>query len=126
MRDCLEISTTPCGEDCAQVGSEDYFEKYRPEAKRYIALLEKIFGNPPEGSGFSIKSFPHDFGTYHEVVVYFDDEYPESLQYAYCVEANLPETWDEDSPIDWRNFSNSNEEDEDCGEGVTFGLQAIC
>ena len=44
---------------------------------------------------FAIKSFPHDFGTYREVVVYYDTDDNDPI--AYEVEANLPKTWDEES-----------------------------
>ena len=41
---------------------------------------------------FAVKSFPHDFGTYREVLVYYDTE--ENDPIAHEVEANLPKTWD--------------------------------
>ncbi|GAF94626.1 unnamed protein product, partial [marine sediment metagenome] len=44
-----------------------------------------------------IKSFPHDFGTYSEVVVYFDDEIEGSQDVALEVEGNTPEAWDKQS-----------------------------
>ena len=48
---------------------------------------------------FAVKSFPHDFGTYREVVVYYDTEENDSI--AYEIEANLPTTWD-DEPVQVR------------------------
>jgi hypothetical protein len=57
-------------------------------------LLTKTFGEPPAGSNFAIKSNPHDFGSYYEVVVYYNDDNEEAAEFAYMVERNLPETWE--------------------------------
>lgn len=100
-RDWLELGPTPCGEDCAQVGSEEYHLRTLVECKAYIAQLTAEFGETPEHTEFGIKSFSHDFGRYHEVVVYFDDEDETSTDFAYNVESNLPEYWtDEFRPKD--------------------------
>jgi hypothetical protein len=101
MRDYVSLSSVPADEDCAQVGSPDYPERMKAESKRYIELLNKRFINPPEGSYFSRKSFPHDFGTYHEIVVYFDDENKDEIDFAFFVEANLPAKWSDTEVLDW-------------------------
>jgi hypothetical protein len=59
-----------------------------------MTLLERTFGKPPRGACFGVKSFPHDFGSYYEVVIHFDDDYDEAADFAYEVERNLPETWE--------------------------------
>ena len=94
MRDYLSIGCTPCDEECAQVGSENYRKRAIIECTRYIQLLRGIFGDEPEGARFSIKAFPHDFGSYHEVVIYFDDDNEEAIEYAFNVENNCPSTWE--------------------------------
>lgn len=94
MRDYIELGCSPAGEDCVQVGTDDYATKARAECHRYVELLTKTFGEPPAGSRFAVKSFPHDFGSYYEVVVYFDDDYPASEDFAFKVERALPETWE--------------------------------
>jgi hypothetical protein len=93
MRDYLELGATPAGEPCAQVGSDDYHEKAICECRRYRDQLILQFGNPPDGANFAIKRFPHDFGSYHGVVIYFDNNIPEAINYAFNVESNLPEYW---------------------------------
>lgn len=93
MRDFMTLGPSPCGEDCVQLGTEDYPEKSRAECKRYKKLLEEKF--PLNGIYFGIKSFDHDFGTYREVVVYYDDNDEESADNALTVENNLPETWED-------------------------------
>ena len=92
-RDYLTLGPTPCDEDCAQVGSENYYSRAREECRRYLDLLRKLFGQEPKGAQLAIKSFPHDFGSYHEVVIWYDDQFPESIEYAFQMEGNLPETW---------------------------------
>jgi hypothetical protein len=95
MRDYLTLGPTPCDEECAQVGTADYAEKSRIESSAYIAQLRRQFGEPPGLSFFKVKRFPHEFGSYHEVVIAFDDENEEAVDFAYRVENNLPATWDE-------------------------------
>jgi len=92
-RDYIELGTTPCEEDCAQVGSDNYTARAREEASRYIELLRKTFGPEPDGAELRVKSFPHDFGSYLEVVCYFDDNYPESVDYAFKCEGDAPAHW---------------------------------
>jgi hypothetical protein len=91
----LSLAPAPVEEDCAQVGTADYHTKARAECQRFIALLRTKFGPEPVGARFAIKSFPHDFGDYLEVVCYFDETLPASVEYAYHCEDNLPATWDD-------------------------------
>ena len=90
----LELGPTPGDEECAQVGADDYGARVRREGRAYIAQLTRQFGEPPEGCHFSIKGFPHDFGTYHEVVVHYEPEIAGSLEFAFKVERELPSEWD--------------------------------
>lgn len=94
MRDYIELGATPAAEDCVQVGEDNYHIAAQLECQRYVDLLTKTFGEPPVGGRFGIKSFPHDFGSYREVVIHFDDDHPESVDFAFHVERNLPETWE--------------------------------
>lgn len=100
-RDYLAIGPTPAGEDCAQVGSPGYLEHIIQQCNRFIALIKDVCGEPPEGACLRWKSFPHDFGDYHEVVVWFDNSLPESVDYAYHVDAHAPQTWDDKEPNLW-------------------------
>jgi len=95
MRDKLSLSPTPVGEDCAQLGEEGYRTKAKRECKAWIGQLRREFGEPPPGTSFRVALNPHDFGTYLDVEIAFDDEDEESVEYAYRVEGNLPEFWDE-------------------------------
>lgn len=90
--DYLTLGSTPSDESCAQVGSPNYTRDALSECRRFRDLLARAFP-PPPGARFGVKSFPHDFGTYHEVVVLVDDQ--DSMGFALSVEEKLPSTWQE-------------------------------
>lgn len=89
MRDYITIGSVPCDEDCAQVGDENYSVKAKAECRRYIEALIAHYGDGPDGTYLTVKGFPHDFGTYYEVVCVYDDDDAESVDYAFKVEAGL-------------------------------------
>ena len=97
MRDCITIGSTPSDEQCAQVGAPDYSEKSRAECLAFKHQLERVFPNSPDGTYFTVKSFPHDFGTYREVVLFYDDDNDESVEFAFDVESNSPSNWDDEA-----------------------------
>ena len=94
MKDYMTLGPVPCDEPCAQVGQDDYPEQSRKECRAYVAQLHRHFGEPPEGAYFAVKSFPHDFGSYREVCVVFDDENEKAREFAYKCEAETPAEWD--------------------------------
>ena len=69
----------------------------RKEGKAYINQLKRQFGEPPSSAVFRLKAFPHDFGSYYEVCVVFSDTDEEAVDFAYKVEAECPELWDEEA-----------------------------
>lgn len=95
MRDYLSIGSTPCDEECAQVGTENYAARAKEECRRFIGALRATLGEEPEGASLAVKSFPHDFGTYYEVVCWYDDENEASADYAYKCESDGPSEWPE-------------------------------
>lgn len=93
-RDSFSVSSVPYEENCAQVGEDNYRKKAIVECTAYINQLERIFPEAKDyGIQFKIKWNNHDFGTYAEVELYFDD----SDGYAYYIDANIPSNWDEKS-----------------------------
>jgi len=108
MQDYLNLGPTPCNEDCVQVGEEDYPRRAKDECRRYIELLERRFPEVKEipGASFDIKAFPHDFGTYYEVCVFYDYDEARSTDFAFFVEENLPEHWCNDEVL---KMSDENE-----------------
>jgi hypothetical protein len=93
----IELGSTPFGESCAQVGSENYYEKSKEEIARYIKQLKELievkFGKDSDKVRLRSKSFSHDFGTYNEVIVSFDENDNKASEIAYWLEENLPEHW---------------------------------
>jgi hypothetical protein len=103
VRNYLQLGLVPADEPCPQVGSENYTKDAYEAGSRFIDLIVETHGNPPtsqwghsvtETIGFWVATFPHDFGTYHEVVVGYDDQIEESIEYAFMVENNTPTTWE--------------------------------
>ena len=70
----------------AQVGDPDYYSKNTIEMNYLLELVKSKFPVPEELSSldcfFSIKSFPHDFGTYHEIVLFYDDTLIDEWEYS--------------------------------------------
>jgi hypothetical protein len=98
--DSLELSPTPVGEECAQVGAENYHAMARKECNAFIKQLRRQFGVEPYGARLYVKSNPHDFGSYLEVACKFDENEEEAVEYAYKLESNLPENWDEEAKLE--------------------------
>ena len=68
------LGPTPAGEDCVPVGDANYSNKAGAECSRYRDLLKLKFPEAGKyGCSFHRKSFQHEFGTYYEIVVQFDD-----------------------------------------------------
>lgn len=56
---------------------------------------------------FTIKKFEHDFGWYREVIIKYDDNNDGAADFAYNVEENLPEHWDDESKLALNTQSES-------------------
>lgn len=95
MRDYIEIGTTPCRENCAQVGatSYNYTSAARLECSVFRDMIVEKFGEPPIGTNITIKHNSHEFGSYYSIAIYFD-EGTEGEDYAFKVEGNTPERWE--------------------------------
>ena len=94
MNDWLDIGSSPPGETCAQVGSEDYSARAHRECHAYIQQLRRALGPEPTGARLGIRSNPHDFGTYYSVVCYHDAANEAAIAYAMRCESQGPEEWD--------------------------------
>ncbi len=100
-RDYVSIASAPYEEECVQVERTGvYIGPMKAECRRFLELIRKKLGPEPEGASLSIKGNPHDFGTYYEVICYYDDENEEAAAYAYRCESDAPKTWDDDKPIE--------------------------
>jgi hypothetical protein len=91
-RDSFSVNSVPYEEECAQVGEDNYRRKAMVECVAYINQLQRLFPEAKShGIEFNMKWHSHDFGSYAEVELYFD----ESDDYAYHIDKNLPSNWDE-------------------------------
>ena len=93
MSEYISLGPVPADEDYAMVGQDNYAQKARAECKRFIKLLRETFGPEPSGAYLQAKAFPHDFGTYWEVICHFNPDVPESIEYALRCEREAPTTW---------------------------------
>jgi hypothetical protein len=95
MTEHQELGQSPCNEECTQLGTPDYPEKSRIECRVYARQIERVCGEPPDGAWLGVKSFSHDFGTYREVCVFWDDSIGPAAEYAYALEDSVPLEWDD-------------------------------
>lgn len=94
MRDYMGVGPTPFDEDCAQVGIDNYREIASKEMDAYIDMLYRTFEEKIKNTSISFKQqwSLHDFGTYGEVIVTYEDH---ECEIAYEIENSLPGNWDE-------------------------------
>lgn len=145
MREYLEISATPFDEQCAQVGSADYQKWAKLECNTLMAQIRRVLGPEPEGSKLAILTSPHDFGTYYEVAIQYDDVDAKATGYAMdCESGAMGMEWDAESKRtlkvarypyldDWieetkRQFPTMFQDTFDfgCGEGWKGIIQDLC
>jgi hypothetical protein len=90
MKDYLYIDTTPSEETCTQVGDPDYYGKARAEARRMIAQIDKHYPLPENATmGYTtIATEHHDFGSYYQIKIIFDDECESSTNWAFAIEGD--------------------------------------
>lgn len=94
--DYVDIGPTPASEDCEQLGPNYNPNKARAECKAFINQIRRERGEEPFGARLTIKSNPHDFGTYLEVVCKFDENNEEAAEYAFSCECTA-EYWDDEA-----------------------------
>ena len=91
----MNIGPVPTEENAAQVGSADYDEQSRRECRVFLRMLERLYPIPEDTpASLVVKSFPHDFGSYREVCVRYDESHPEAVEYAFELESDTPAQWD--------------------------------
>jgi hypothetical protein len=95
MRQELSLGGNPPDEDCVQVTKGNYSAVQRQETEAYKRALIKFLGEPPEGVRFKITNNPHDFGSYYDLVVIFDDDDEAQTKYAFACESDGPATWED-------------------------------
>jgi hypothetical protein len=95
--DYLELGPTPVEENCAQCGVQDDFtEQNKIECRAFKNQLQRLFPT----ADLRVKAFPHDFGTYREVCVYFDENDEKSCDVAYAIENSVTNNWDDEAIVE--------------------------
>jgi hypothetical protein len=96
--DFLYLGPVPCDEPCAQVGEMNYQKNSSIEMSTYIDQLYRMFPEL-ENSSLAIRKkwFPHDFGSYGEVIAVYNEEDEQAYDLALKIERNLPYKWDKES-----------------------------
>lgn len=99
--DYLSLGCTPADEPCIQVGHSDYARLTRHECRVYLQQLLSEFlvahNSRPPVCRLTIKSFPHDSGSYHEVCAVYDDSNPQAIADAFWFDGNYPVEWSKES-----------------------------
>lgn len=96
--DYISIGSAPANEDCVSVDpNTDYIPAMKAECRRFADLIAEKLGVPPAGARLSVKGFSHDFGTYYEVVCFFDEDDEEAVAYALKCESDAPANWSDES-----------------------------
>ena len=91
----IEIGPVPANESCAQVGSPDYTEASQRECEVFRRMLHRLFPVPEGVSvAYVARTHPHDFGTYREVSIRYDEHDGAAVDFAYQVELSVPDEWD--------------------------------
>lgn len=93
--DYVCLGSAPAEEQCAQVGEPNFEERAQNECERYLKLIRDIMGKEPYGAELSVKWFGHELSPYGypEVVCYWDNDFPDSEDYAFECEERAPVTW---------------------------------
>lgn len=99
MTDYLNIGPTPYNVDCAQVGQSNYQTLSTIECRAFALQCKRVLESyfPEVKVRVGIKSFPHDFGTYWEVVVYYDPDNRDEVEQALYLESADLSDWDEEA-----------------------------
>jgi hypothetical protein len=103
MKDYMEIGSVPASEPCAQVGNDDYHKLSRIECRTFKEQLMRLWSEKLlPGMYFTIKTFPHDFGSYSEVCIVYDDADEAQTDMAVEIQNEMPETWDSEAKKDMK------------------------
>lgn len=109
MRDYINIGPTPNNEDCSQVGTDYYHIKSKIETKAFMQQLYREFPEvlKTKTLSFSVKTFQHEFGSYKEVVLNYDDSNEEEYEMVFDIDKKIPSNWDAES-VEYIKINNIN------------------
>lgn len=88
-------TTTPYEERCAQLGSPHYITRAHHEVQAFAGQLIRLHGNPPDGARLKPIYCEHDFGTYLDLALVFNDANEEHTEWMLKIENGFPSNWDQ-------------------------------
>lgn len=92
----LEIGPAPADEEPQQCNARNSdYTKVRQECGVYRAQLLRMFGNPPPETDLVVQFTRDGDHGYYEVAVKWHDPNRTAVEYAYNMENNAPQYWDE-------------------------------
>lgn len=94
----ITLGSSPWGEDCAQTAHAGYDARAQIECAEFAKQLRRhaaASGVDLAGVTLMTVPHPHDFGTYYEVSVEFDEKDKAQVDAAYWLEGKTPENWDD-------------------------------
>lgn len=105
MKDRLDLGPVPAQEQSEQVGRNCDYDRMRLECRTFKEQVERNHPIPDElrgVCGYKVHGNPHEFGTYFEVVAWFDSNSHAAMDWAYTAERRTCEedfgnVWDEHS-----------------------------
>lgn len=98
----MEIGSVPSSEPCTQVSKDnDYMPMMKLECRTYRDQLLRLWGEKLiPGMSFTVKTYPHDFGSYSEVCVAYDDDNEAQTDLAVEIQNETPLFWDSEAKED--------------------------
>jgi len=94
MMGYVYLGCVPASESCADAIKQP--DQSRRECLAYKHQLLRLFPVPKDmPASLIVEGSQHDFGTYYEVAVKYDDSNEAAITFAYGVEEQLPTKWDE-------------------------------
>lgn len=104
-QDFLYLGPTPSEEDCIGVGYDPLGQI--AECRRYTDVLRKMFPDyKNHGCSFALRTEYGHTDPQREVVIYFDTEREDSIDFAFNVEGNQPTHWESGDYFPFNPFSD--------------------
>lgn len=97
MKDFMYIGSSPASESpLVSVGMPGYSSEIaREEAMVFAKQIRRQFPLPNDHAKVKVVAQHHDAGIYYEVIVEFNDMDADSEEWAYNVEGECPQIWDD-------------------------------
>ncbi len=95
----VSLAATPSDETCTQTSDPSYQRLSRLECAALKAQLLRMYPKPEHAQASIVEAtFQHDFGLYRELAIECNND--SGADWAYLVEAGLPEYWDDHAKKD--------------------------